>query len=108
MTGRKPKEGGRGEQQKAFSYVPGPLDRWMLGQELLIDLQPESRLLERPDVAVLVDLSRIVHQIVAEAVRFRDVAFEIAAVVDRRQEVDAGGVVEAGHRAVRMHRQLPR
>src|SRR3954453_22127438 len=80
----------------------------MLGQEFLIHFEPESRLLERPDVAVLVDLSGIVYQIIAESVRFGNVTFEIAAVVDGGEEMNAGRMVEAGHGAVGMDRQFPR
>src|SRR5262245_22171343 len=65
------------------SYVPGPLDRGMLQQELLVDLEPEPGFLERPDVAVAVDFVRLRAQLVAKLVLLRDVAFEVTAVVDR-------------------------
>ena len=80
----------------------------MLQKKFFVHLEPEPGLVERPDIAVAVDRAGILHQLVAKLVRLRNVALEVAAVVDGGEEMDAGGVVEAGHRAVRMDGQLPR
>src|SRR5689334_14661475 len=89
-----------------LSYVSGPFDRWMLHEKLLVHLQPKPRLVQRPDIAVLVDGAGVGDEIVAELVSLGNVGFEVAAIVDRREEVHRGGVIQAGHRAVRMDRQL--
>src|SRR4029077_19448880 len=79
----------------------------MGSEELLVDLDADTGLVERPHTAILADFPWLGAQLVAEPVGDREVRLEIATVVDRGQEMDRDGVVEAGHRAVRVDRQLP-
>src|SRR5262245_26584093 len=92
-TVRRPRnQGGRAQEGLSSSDIPGSLDRGMLQQEFLVHLEPEPGFLERPDVAIAVDLVRLRAQFIPELVRSRHVAFKVAAVVDRGEEVDRSGV----------------
>src|SRR6185436_3534195 len=71
---------GAAERRGFFSYVTRSFDGGVLGEECLVNFQPEAGPVERAHVAVPIDDPGILHQFVAEQIRFRDVAFEIAAI----------------------------
>ena len=79
--------------------IPRPLDDRMGDEELLVDLDTDAGLVERPHAAVLADLPRLAAQFVAELVGDRQVGLEVAAIVDRGEEMDRDRLVEPGHRA---------
>src|SRR5690348_11007017 len=79
-------------------HVSRPLDDRMGGEELLVDVDADARLVERPHATVLADLPRLAAQFVAELVGDRQVGFEVAAVVDGCEEMDRHCLVQAGHR----------
>src|SRR5262245_16714709 len=86
----------------AGADAPGPFNYRVSVQEILVDLDADAGLVDWPHAAVLADLPGLGAQLVAELVGDREIGFEVAAVVDRRQEMDRDRMVEARHRAVRM------
>ena len=60
----------------------------MGSEELLVDLDADTGLVERPHTAILADFPWLGAQLVAELVGDREVRLEIATVVDRGQEMD--------------------
>src|SRR5216684_6991378 len=83
------------------SNISGPFDDGMRLQEILVHLDTDSGAFQRPHRAVLRELEGRAGELVAEEVRLRHVALEVAAVVDGGEEMDARRHVAAGHRGVR-------
>src|SRR5437870_8483949 len=77
-------------------------------EEILVHLDTDSRPFQWPHGSVLRKLERRAGELVAKQVVLRDVALEVAAVVDGSEEMDARGHVEARHRGVRMDLELVR
>src|SRR5260221_14334521 len=88
------------------SHIARPFDHGMRLEEFLVDLDTDAGPVERPHAAILADLPGLRPELVAELVGNRQIRLEVATIVDRGQEVDRHGMVEARHGAMRVDRQL--
>src|SRR5690348_13657867 len=70
------------------SDVARSFDHGMRLQKLLVDIHADAGLVERPHAAILADLPGFAAQLVAELVGDRKIGLEVAAIVDRGQEMD--------------------